>query len=295
MNATKSHGSDQSSVVSERLLRIILCLLPLVLAGFGFYFVSIPENAVVGGVPQRVWFGVGQSVLASALVSLVTLVGVWAERISRREADDKLHRILSAYQDVDAGRAAGIRRIHDNRYIRPEYQLHQSRVAERLDVLGMSLKHLQQDIGATLEQWVAERPRLTVRIIVLNPTSPYCDVRDAEEGTSAGEIATWALKLTNTVLKASHPRLKIRWNNTLPTVSMYRLDGVMFCGPYLIGRLSRLTTTLEVEANGPYATQFLEHFESLWNPPSDHSTRSQEPTADNVETATALLSKRRRR
>lgn len=278
-------GSVQKSVASKLLL-LILFLLPFTLLGFGYYLVSIPEGALVAGVRQTVWFGVGQSVIASALVSLVMLVGAWADRLTASAQSTMIVASLADYRAaVDVMKQTGLRRIHSDRYIRPVYQHYQARVTDRLDILGMSLKHFQQDIGGELRRWVDERPYLQVRIIVLNPTSPYCSIRDLEEGGSIGEISEWALRITEIVLVANHPRLQIRWHNTLPTVNTYRLDDVIFLGPYLIGRLSRLTTTLEVDVKGLFAEQYLQHFEQLWNPPQGRSAWSQPPTLSDVAAA----------
>src|SRR5256885_218579 len=67
-----------------KLLLTIYILLPFVLLGLGYYLVTIPPATVLAGVKQEVLFGVGQSVIASALVSLVLLVGTWADHIVRK-------------------------------------------------------------------------------------------------------------------------------------------------------------------------------------------------------------------
>jgi hypothetical protein len=280
--------------IAGRLLLLIFILLPFVLLGMGYYLVTIPENTMMAGIKQTVWFGVGQSVVASALVSFVMLFGAWADRLMRSAESKMVVSSLAEYRRaVDILKQTGLRRIHNDRYIRPVYQRYQREVVDRLDLLGMSLKHFQQDVGAELAGWVHERENLHIRIVLLNPNSPYCDIRDGEEGGPVGEISEWGLRLTEIVLQAGHPRIKVRWHNTLPTVNMYRLDDVMFIGPYLIGRLSRLTTTLEVDVKGLFAEQYLQHFENLWSPPRTREGWSQVPTLLDVKDARDRLAQRR--
>lgn len=276
--------ADEGAGITARLLLIIYVLLPFVLLGLGYYLVTIPENTVMAGIKQTVWFGVGQSVIASALVSLVMLLGTWSDRLISNATSRSITRVLEDYRSaVEVLKRTGLRQIHNDRYIRPVYQRYQSEVMDRIDLLGMSLKHFQEDVGGELVKWVQDRQTLQIRIILLNPTSQYCDIRDAEEGESVGEVAKWSLRLTETVLRANHPRIKVRWHNTLPTVNMYRLDDVVFMGPYLIGRLSRLTTTLEVDVKGLFAEQYLQHFENLWDPPRGREQWSHTPTLADVD------------
>jgi len=291
-------SSDAATMRSDRavtakLLSLIVALLSFVLLGVGYYLVTMPAGVMVAGIRQNVWFGVGQSVIASAIVTLVMLLASRADRIASEQLTelvvrslDESGRSLADYRSaVEVMKQTGMRRIHNDRYIRPVYQHYQAKVSNQLDLIGMSLKHFQQDVGEELLKWVTDRDKLHIRIMVLNPRSSYCRVRDAEEGGTTGEIAEWAMRLTEAVLRANHSRIQIRWYNTLPTVNMYRLDDVIFLGSYLIGRLSRLTVTLEVDVAGLLAEQYLAHFDNLWNPPAEHADWSMTPTIQDVQAA----------
>ncbi|MCC7542859.1 MAG: hypothetical protein IT379_41975 [Deltaproteobacteria bacterium] len=288
---TTSHAtSAPDSAASSTILWIVFALLPLVLLGLGFYFVNIEPGVTLAGIAQNVWFGVGQSVMASALVALVMLVGTWADRRTARAESQMLRRTLEEFrQTSELVKTAGLRRVHPDRYIRSVYQDHQGRVRERLDLLGMSLKHFQQDVGDDLVRWVTERDQLEIRILVPEPCGAYCRTRDVEEGRPAGDTSEWVLRLTDLVLRSGHARIQIRWHSTIPTVSIYRLDDVVFVGPYLINRLSRLTTTLEVDSKSILAEQYLLHFESLWTPPREHPEWSRVPTAQEALAARSQL------
>jgi hypothetical protein len=292
-----SQKPDQTPARSllAKFLFIIFILLPFILLGLGYFLVTIPENITWFGVKQNVWFGVGQSVIASALVSIVMLVGLWAER-KTAEIDDMSNRVafqgnlkvLEGYLgQMDTLRGTGIRQMYEDRYsyIRQVYQRHQEAVSRQLDLLGMSLTHFQQDVGNQLLDWVNSRQQLSIRLLLLNPTSPYGRTRDLEEGNPEGHIAEWAIRLTERVLEINHPRIQIRWYNTLPTANVYRLDEVVFVGHYLIGLLSRQTPTLELDVNGTLAQPYLRHFEDLWSPPTSNKDWSFAPTKDDVEKA----------
>lgn len=251
-----------------KLLLLLLVLLPLILLGFGYYLLTLPPDEYLVGVKGSTWFGIGQSIIASGLVSLVMFLGLWAERKFTSIGDQDIRTLLRAsLAQSEQLKQAGVRRIHDDRYIRGVYQQHQATVTNHLDLLGMSLTHFREDVGDHLKEWVESRRNLHIRLLVLDPRSPFCFARDREEGLTSGYTSDGALRLTRIVLELDHPRIQIRWYDTLPSVNFFRLDNVVFIGHYLIGRLSRQTTTLELESHGDLARQYLKHFEDLWDPP----------------------------
>lgn len=281
-----------------KFLFVIFILLPFILLGFGYFLVTIPEKVVWLGVKQTVWFGVGQSVIASALVSLVMLIGLWAERKSSALTRSREQQLIEEFiSRADTLGDTGIRAVFDDRYsyIRSAYQRYQANVSEQLDLLGMSLTHFQQDVGEQLIDWLNERPKLQIRLLLLNPNSSYGRTRDLEEGNHEGHIAEWSLRLTEKVLLIDHPRLQVRWYNTLPSANVYRLDQIVFVGNYLVRRLSRQTPTFELDVNGRLAKPYLQHFEDLWKPPKENENWSVSPKHHDVDKAKARLGSDKKR
>lgn len=189
---------------------------------------------------------------------------------------------------LDSLWGTGIRRIHEERYIRRVYQEYQRVVSKNLDLLGMGLQHFYEDVvrDGQILRWVIEREQLHVRILLLDPQSAYCSARDREEGDHEGYIAEGSIRLTEKILELNHPRIGVGWYNVLPTTNIFRLDQILFVGPYLIGQRSRQTPTLELDIGGPLAQQYLRHFDDLWDPKNGWSSR---PTGGDVAKAKAYL------
>jgi hypothetical protein len=59
-------------------------------------------------------------------------------------------------------------------------------------------------------------------------------------------------------------KIKIKCYNAVAPM-IFRIDDVMFIGPYLHKRQSRTTITYKIEGGSEIFKQYEKHFEDLWN------------------------------
>lgn len=101
-------------------------------------------------------------------------------------------------------------------------------------------------------------------------------MRSQEEGDIMGEtIKAPQEKLIEYVdeinkivaAKGEGANIQLKYYKSTPTTMIFRIDDVMFVGPYLHKRVSRNTCTFKLE-RGELYSQYEDHFEKLWNDPA---------------------------
>ncbi len=268
----------------SNLLKSIYVLIPLATLGIGFFVVI---QSVVFQVSSVLWFGVGQGVVAAGIVGLVSAVQFWTEHriqgsymkarlvalVKRTGTMSKEFELLNSRIPVhDFVQAAGIQDVYSERLgivKSQEYVPRQETVSRRVDILGLGLWNFYVDVGPQLKGMAKRGVR--IRILVLDPEwDGIAKFRDAEDKQRSGTLASEVIDLTKTIMSYRNPKIQIRWYRATPTINVYRLDDVMFAGPYFVDRPSRNTFTLRLSPQGFLYEQFSQHFESLWN---SHSVR----------------------
>lgn len=163
--------------------------------------------------------------------------------------------------------AAGLERVYDRRaaQIRDEYAVRLNSAKHRVDIMGYGLKDFRRDYISELGAIAA---RAKVRILLLDPASPYAAQRDDEESQSAGTIKGEVEEFISQ-FKQKYPmkseNLELRLYTCLPMVNIFRIDGDLFWGPYLAGKASGNTITVRVSQGGLMYGQLVEHFEIVWD------------------------------
>lgn len=142
--------------------------------------------------------------------------------------------------------------------------------AKEVDVLGFGQSSFRQDYSDQFKQLSSHA---TLRIILVDPDFPvpqnsFADLRDGEEGNRAGQIRRDVeefLKVVRQTPGLSRTRFKIKLFRAIPSVSLFRIDDLIFWGPYLIGSQSRNTPTMLVQRGGFLFDRFKQHFDQIWN------------------------------
>jgi hypothetical protein len=160
----------------------------------------------------------------------------------------------------------GLAQIYERRaaQIRAEYSARLDRAASQIDILGFGLKDFRRDY---MNQFPVLAARATVRILLIDPTSPACAWRDREEnqreGTIRDEVQDFVAQFKARYETDRPANLTIKFYTCLPLVNIFRIDNEIFWGPYLVGQASGNTITLRV-ARGILFDQLTEHFEEIW-------------------------------
>jgi hypothetical protein len=153
--------------------------------------------------------------------------------------------------------------------IRQEYEKYLPK-AKEIDIIGFGLSSLRQDYERQFQVWAQQAK---VRILVIDPDYPnqahaYASQRDREENNPVGSIHAEVSALER-ILRANQSidrnKFLLRKMRALPSINMFRIDGVVFWGPYLMEKQSRNTLTLLAERGGFIYDVLLEHFEALWS------------------------------
>lgn len=140
--------------------------------------------------------------------------------------------------------------------------------AKRIDIIGFGLASLRQDFGKDFGDWSKNS---VVRILLIDPEFPdqafsYADQRDREERNQHGKTRLEVAAFVDAVRRdpsVDQARFEVRLMQCLPSINVFRIDRVMFWGPYILDQ-SRNTPTMLVEQGGFMFEKFEEHFEVIW-------------------------------
>lgn len=113
------------------------------------------------------------------------------------------------------------------------------------------------------------RKGINIRMITMNPSSRFTIVRDKEEGKSEGytkhsieQLVEWANKLNSKKYKG---KIIIKGYECMTLDFYWRVDNILYVGPYWYGVDSQQTITYKFTDGGKGFTQYTDYFERLWN------------------------------
>jgi Domain of unknown function (DUF5919) len=213
----------------------------------------VAVGAALTSIGGTVWTAIGTSLIATGAAGAVIYV-----YLARTESARESLEMLSFF---------GLQRIYQRRaaQIRDEYATRLATASSNIDIIGFGLKDFRRDYIAELGDLAA---RTRVRILLLDPTSPFATQRDREEGQSTGTIADEINEFISQFrqLYGAHcpPTLELRLYTCLPMVNIFRIDNDLFWGPYLSGRASGNTVTIRVRRGGALFDDLLASFDSVW-------------------------------
>jgi hypothetical protein len=203
------------------------------------------------------WSGVGSSLIAAAVAGWVLFVWVMVSQTQAERIEMVVELGLVA---AFPGRSSKIKHVYDSEL---------AGAKQSIDVMGFGLRQLREDYGSEFGTWTS---KAVVRILLLAPDAPtqrasYANQRDLEEGNSTGSIVADVsafLSQTEPLRKASPERFQVRLYKAIPSVNVFRVDDVLFWGPYLVKRQSRNTPTFVVKRGGSLFDAFQSQFDQIW-------------------------------
>jgi hypothetical protein len=216
-------------------------------------------------IAAGVTFGVSKE-LAEALGSGVLATGIAGEVLFLYVA-----RSDSTRARLELFTQAGLLKIFPHRSVRmrDEYDS-RLRDAREIDVLGFGQSSFRQDYSSQFQQLAAHA---RIRVILLDPDYPsgglsLAEIRDKEEGNRAGQIRNDVeefIRTTKQIAGLDRTQFKVRIFRAIPSISFFRIDDVIFWGPYLITEQSRNTPTLLVQRGGFLFERLKQHFDHIWD------------------------------
>ena len=226
----------------------VYLLLHLVLLVVGILMVMLGGTLLVA---------VGTSVIAAALAGWVLFLHAW---LSQEE-----------FRRLNILREFGLTEAFDHRSVRikQEYDVRLRSAEEGIDIMGFGLRNLREDYRKEFEAWAG---RAKVRVLLIDPEffstrQPLANQRDKEEGETVGTIVKDVrafVRDCSGLLRASEGRFQVRLYRCLPSVNIFRIDGNLFWGPYLVGGASKNLPTFLVGKRGILYERLSAHFNTIW-------------------------------
>lgn len=190
--------------------------------------------------------GIGGSLIASAIVALAT---IWIDYIRSGE-QLRADRLLES----------GLREAFPERAIK-DYENHLSAFSE-IDVTGYTLGAFTESNESRMHARSRKGSGFKVRMLLVNPECSSAVLLEEGENQPPGTYAR-ALAAIKLKLRGLEQHVELRLLNRSLPMMIYRIDKVLYTGPYPHKGASRNALTLKVEGGWLFTRQ-MDEFESLW-------------------------------
>lgn len=165
----------------------------------------------------------------------------------------------------------GLINIYQRRDLSQQYSDILTKAEKQIDVLGIGLNQFREDNGEIIKSKAIDGVK--VRLLVIKPDSEISSIRSYQENDIGGEeIEIPLIKLktfvneVNAIINAKNKgeKVQIKCYNAVPSTMIFRIDSIMFVGPYLHKTPSRNTITYKIEMDTEMFKQYEKHFNDLW-------------------------------
>lgn len=179
---------------------------------------------------------------------------------------------LDIEKDYLRFRKMGLRDVYPRRDQSQEYAELLNGAEKNIDVLGLGINQFREDNGEIVKEKALEG--VLVRFLVVDPKSPITAIRSYQENDLKGETIEIPLEKLKMYVKSVNKtidelkkgeKIRIKFYNAVPSTMIFRIDDVMFVGPYLHKISSRTTITFKIEGDTEIFKQYEKHFNDLWN------------------------------
>ena len=236
--------------INERLINLIVALIGIISVIIGV-FLSFLEK---GGneILATVLISVGTSLIASAVVTYLTSIYIY-KRKKEKEITDfwGLTAIFETRQ-----------RMNDSS------DDHLPLIEDSLDIIAFGLRSFRDSKTHEIQNKV--RRGLKIRMLTIHPDSPFLKQREIDEKQAEGAIKKSIILLFDwiTELRTIAPdenNISIKFYDALPLDFFFRMDDVLFVGPYMYGKDSQQTISMEFRGGANGFNYYMRYFEELWD------------------------------
>jgi len=232
-------------LIIEKCVNLIIFLVGILLVAIG-----VLASAAIGDNWETVLVSVGTSMIASAVVSFITLA-----YIVKRRGTEELVEEWGVCEICE-------RRSEMNN--RVDRQL--EKACDHLDIVGHGLSSFRETKAKLLREKVSSG--LKIRLITVRPDLKELKLRDQDEEKTRGSTAQSIRRLREwmeELRKLPNAQVEVRYCRTLPTEVYFRVDNYIYVGPYQFGRDSQRVITTAYRQGGAGFQYYEEYFEMLWN------------------------------
>lgn len=226
----------------ESLINSIILFLGIILVLLGIIFL---KSTVI----STVLISVGSSLIASSVVSFITTYNMMI-RIKQNEITEKW----------------GLECITENRGLMNAIinDCFKKKVSQ-IDIIAYGLKSFRESKDSTIRNQLIKG--MSMRIITVKPDSPILNQKDDDENKMPGstessiiDLVTWVGEINETI----NANIRLKCIDKLPTELYFRVDDMVFVGPYELLRESQQTVTYQYRCNTLGGNYYQQYFEQLW-------------------------------
>ena len=196
---------------------------------------------------DSVWEGIGGSLIASAIVSLAT-IWIDAIRTGKRLLGDQLLE-------------CGLRQAFQSRAITEEYEQHLKNF-KQIDVAGYTLGAFTESNEGRLRSMHKSNENFKVRMLLVDPDSESAKLFEQAEDKTSGSYSQ-ALSTIKKKLTGLDEKVELRLLKCALPMMIYRIDRVLYTGPYPHKGASRNALTIKTE-QGWIFDRLTTEFNELW-------------------------------
>lgn len=198
---------------------------------------------------ETIMLSIGTSIIAASIVSFLDML--------RGEM------VQEVYQNVEEIIiSGGIDRIYKRRDL-DEYNDLVNQSKKSIDITGYSLRGFYESNKEVLIEKCKENKDFIVRILLVDPDSQFSIKRDIEENEEGSKLfketynnlIKWSKKVDN---------IQIRLLDAPLSDMLYRIDDVMYTGPYFYKTSSKETYTNKLKKKGWLFEAYQNNFDRMW-------------------------------
>lgn len=135
---------------------------------------------------------------------------------------------------------------------------------KNIDIVAFGLKNFREAKNDVVDSLLSDG--VEIRIITLSPESNLTELVDARENLLVGSTSKSIQDLQDWVSakKSRKNKINLRTYDFLPLDFYFRVDDHVYVGPYLKGKSSQQTLSIEF-TRGEGASYWKKHFEDIWS------------------------------
>jgi hypothetical protein len=247
-NLKRKFESKIENDINERLVNLIVALLGVLLVIVGAVFWLLKSQEIFITISMSV----GTSLIASAVVTYLTSIYIYKRK-----------------KEKDITEFWGLNAVYESRQRMNDLcDSYLEDVEEVLDIIAFGLRSFRHSRKHLIEKKV--RQGLKIRILTIHPDSIFLKQREQDEKVTPGYIRETIIQLYDWVrhlkekLAKNPDDISIQFYDALPLDFYFRVDDVLFVGPYLYGKDSQQTISFEFRSNAKGFSDFVRYFEDLW-------------------------------
>ncbi|WP_324046673.1 hypothetical protein [Aeromonas caviae] len=235
----------------KSIVQTVILLIAIILVLIALKLQSGPPDSVSSNW-YTILLSIGCSIIAVVIINIVEYQIILSEVNTIK--------IVNSWKLVSIFETRAEMNIETNRLLQN---------ASELDIAALGSRGLINFQGDIIKEKL--KKGLKIRFLVPRKDSDFISQREIDEGATAGEIKNnidrlieW-VESTKRELSLNNHEIVVREYSSLPVDSIMRIDGNIFVGPFMIGKLSQLTMAYQYKKGGKGYQYYEDYFNRIWN------------------------------